>query len=139
MTTVFIENPNEYLFKCDNFLTSVNSQQNLSDQGRAKCTSVCKLCSKEVGSSVPLLYCVSCANKTSVCPCETCRPRAQEYMYSCKKCVQRSICVCTFKFSDFSCRMCGYVMRDLPLQKLYCVNCANENELCPFTFCTDTK
>lgn len=58
-----------------------------------------------------------------------------DYEHAHSDCKTQSCCTCTFKFVDYPCTMCDVVMKKLPLKILYCVDCANANKLCPFTFC----
>lgn len=59
----------------------------------------------------------------------------QQYQFSHSRCSSQACCTCSFKFSNYSCNICGIIMQKLPLKMLYCIDCANSRALCPYTFC----
>lgn len=70
---------------------------------------------------------------------QTTNNKQPSYEFAHADCLRRSYCTCTFKFVDYPCTICGTVMKELPLKKIYCIDCANEKKLCPFTFCPNNQ
>jgi len=62
-----------------------------------------------------------------------------DYQHAHEKCLSMQAFTCNFKSGDFRCKICKGVMKNLPSKKLYCPECANDNKLCPFTFCDDNQ
>jgi len=58
-----------------------------------------------------------------------------EYKYAHKECISQACSSFQFGILNCKCMICGGLMRKLPHKKLYCPECANNNELCPFTIC----